>query len=171
MKILLVRHAPAMDRDEFADQHLPDSERPLTKIGEKKMRRAARGLQLLVEDLGILLTSPYTRAVQTAEILAEQFPQAKASLAPELIPEESPEITSQMLRAKFGDSADATVTLVSHDPLVGALSSYWLSGSVKSFVNFKKGAVMSIEFPHLPAAGQGELRWFMTASSLSRLST
>ena len=44
MKLLVIRHAIAEDRDEFAYTGRPDAERPLTKQGRERMRRAAAGL-------------------------------------------------------------------------------------------------------------------------------
>ena len=45
MRLLVIRHAPAEDRDEFAKTGKDDSERPLTDDGKAQMRRAARPTQ------------------------------------------------------------------------------------------------------------------------------
>src|SRR5918912_545668 len=45
MRLLVVRHAIAMDRAEFARSGKDDSERPLTKDGRNKMAKGARGLR------------------------------------------------------------------------------------------------------------------------------
>jgi phosphohistidine phosphatase len=67
----VIRHAPAADRAEFAKTGKDDSERPLTDDGKTKMRRAARGLRSLVPKLDLLASSPYVRAHETAEIVAD----------------------------------------------------------------------------------------------------
>ena len=66
MKLLLVRHAIAEEREEFERTGEPDDQRPLTSEGRKKMKRAAAGLGELVNKVDILATSPLARAQQTA---------------------------------------------------------------------------------------------------------
>jgi phosphohistidine phosphatase len=69
MRLYLVRHGIAVDRD---DPQCPtDTERPLTPKGMKKTRTAALGFRALGIEPGAVLTSPWLRAVQTAEIFCE----------------------------------------------------------------------------------------------------
>jgi phosphohistidine phosphatase len=69
MNLYLVRHGIAVDRD---DPHCPpDTERPLTPKGMKKTHAAALGFSALGVEPGAVLTSPWLRAVQTAEIFCE----------------------------------------------------------------------------------------------------
>jgi len=67
MQLLLIRHAIAEDRFEFARTGQSDYYRPLTERGRARMARGATGLRTLVPDIDVLATSPLTRAVQTAE--------------------------------------------------------------------------------------------------------
>ncbi len=69
MKLLVMRHAIAMDREEFARSGNPDDLRPLTARGARRMKRVAKGLRAQIESLDHLATSPLTRAVETAEIV------------------------------------------------------------------------------------------------------
>src|SRR4029079_14353095 len=71
MRLLVIRHAIAEDRDEFANTGRPDGERPLTDAGRRRMRRNARGLRRLVGKFDVLATSPFTRAAETARIVAD----------------------------------------------------------------------------------------------------
>jgi phosphohistidine phosphatase len=48
MKLLLIHHARAEDRETFSETGPPDSERPLTDKGIRRMKKAARGLRRLV---------------------------------------------------------------------------------------------------------------------------
>ena len=69
MLLLLVRHAHAGDRD--PSQWPDDTQRPLTDKGRKahaKVARALRNLELAPE---LVLTSPWLRAMQTAEIMRD----------------------------------------------------------------------------------------------------
>jgi len=69
MILYLVRHGIATDRTD--PQSPPDSERPLTAKGVQKSRQAALGLAETGAKPDVILTSPYVRAAQTAEIFAE----------------------------------------------------------------------------------------------------
>jgi phosphohistidine phosphatase len=69
MRLYLVRHGVAVDRDD--PRCPPDTERPLTPKGMKKTRAAALGLFALDVKPDVVLTSPWLRAVQTAEIFCE----------------------------------------------------------------------------------------------------
>jgi len=50
MQLLVIRHAIAMEREEYARTGRPDSDRPLTDTGRRRMRKNARGLQYILED-------------------------------------------------------------------------------------------------------------------------
>jgi phosphohistidine phosphatase len=69
MRLYLVRHGVAVDRDE--PDCPPDTERPLTPKGMKKTHAAALGLFALGVKPDAVLTSPWLRSVQTAEIFCE----------------------------------------------------------------------------------------------------
>lgn len=66
--IALVRHAKAQRRDRWWGR--PDRERPLTKTGRAQSRALASDLGRL--PVARILTSPFTRCVQTVEPLAER---------------------------------------------------------------------------------------------------
>jgi phosphohistidine phosphatase len=71
MHLYLIRHGIAVDRE---DPHCPpDTERPLTPKGMKRSHTAALGLRALGVKPNVVLTSPWLRAVQTAEIFCEAF--------------------------------------------------------------------------------------------------
>jgi phosphohistidine phosphatase len=69
MRLYLIRHGVAMDRDD--PKCPPDSERPLTPKGIKKSQAAAQGLAAIQVQPDAVLTSPWLRAVQTAEIFCD----------------------------------------------------------------------------------------------------
>jgi phosphohistidine phosphatase len=69
VKLYLVRHAIAVPH--FTVGYEDDSQRPLTDKGRAKMRDITRGLKVLGVAPQIILSSPYVRARQTAEILRE----------------------------------------------------------------------------------------------------
>ena len=67
MKIYILRHGIAED----AQGSQPDSERALTPEGKKKLRSVLRAAHAAGVAPSIILTSPYRRAIQTAQIAAE----------------------------------------------------------------------------------------------------
>lgn len=71
MQLYLIRHGIAVDRED--PDCPPDTERPLTPKGIKKTHAAALGLRALDVEPDAVLTSPWLRALQTAEIFCEVF--------------------------------------------------------------------------------------------------
>src|SRR6185312_3732523 len=71
MLLLLVRHADAGDRD--PDRWPDDRDRPLTDKGRKTQRRVSRALGELKLAPTHVLTSPWTRAAQTADVLVTEL--------------------------------------------------------------------------------------------------
>jgi phosphohistidine phosphatase len=69
MHLYLIRHGIAVDRED--PNCPPDTERPLTPKGVKRAHAAALGLRTLDANPNAVLTSPWLRAVQTAEIFCE----------------------------------------------------------------------------------------------------
>jgi len=92
MKLFLVRHGIAMERN---DPKSPgEADRPLTVEGIKRTREAARGMAALIRRPQVLISSPYRRATQTAEIFALELDLAglrifeTESLLPDAPPDE-----------------------------------------------------------------------------------
>ena len=78
MKLYILRHAIAGDRDE--NLYPDDSLRHLTEKGEKKMGKIAGHLKHMDVQLDVILTSPYVRAFETAKIVAKIFGVKKKQL-------------------------------------------------------------------------------------------
>jgi phosphohistidine phosphatase len=161
-ELYLIRHAIAEQRgDEWPD----DSKRPLTERGISRMRKSARGLDLLGVAFDVLLTSPLTRTKQTAEVVASAFEPKPPIVAVEsLAPGGNPQnvladIEKQGKRTKVG--------LVGHEPGIGELAAK-LAG-LRRPLEFKKGAVCRIDVETLSASGNGSLRWFATPRMLRAL--
>ena len=78
MQLYIVRHGIAIDRE---DPKSPsDPERYLTPEGLRKTREVARGFASLKISPDVFLSSPYVRAVQTAEIFAEETKFSKSKI-------------------------------------------------------------------------------------------
>ncbi len=91
MNLYVIRHAIAVD--EALSDYESDRERPLTDKGRKKMRQIAKALYNLGVELDLILSSPYVRACETAEILADVFKMKKEIvLSDNLVPSGAPEL-------------------------------------------------------------------------------
>lgn len=162
MKLVLIRHARAETRALLRR----DTTRAVTAAGARRMRKAARGLRNLVPEIHHIATSPLLRARQTAEIVGRRYPAAERSVLAALKPGTPPRDTLAWLREQ---PAEATLALVGHEPDLGTLAAWLLSGSDRHFVHFKKGAVALIEFPNTPRAGAGVLLWLLGPQQLAAL--
>ena len=67
MELYVVRHAMAVEHGSRAR----DSERPLSEDGRKRMHQATKAFDTLGVAVDGILTSPYRRARETAELAAE----------------------------------------------------------------------------------------------------
>ena len=164
MQLLVIRHGPAGDRESWAaETGEPDEARPLTSQGRKKTRAAARGMARTAEAPAVLATSPLVRAAETAEIVADAFDGVEVVVLDELRPERRPDELLGWLR---GLPSDATAAVVGHDPHLGFLVGWLLTGRSESFVEMKKGAAILLAFDDPPSGGNAVLRWALTPRQL-----
>jgi phosphohistidine phosphatase len=164
MNLYVVRHAIAAKRD--AEQWPDDSKRPLTDEGSTRFRRAAAGLRRLVPQVDVVLSSEYTRAWQTAELLHD----VTGWPAPEKLTElEATESAADLAKA-LGRRTEESIALVGHEPQLSRLTSLLLSGSETTVrVEPKKGGVIAIVFDGSPDPGAGTLAWNATPKILRGL--
>jgi phosphohistidine phosphatase len=165
MKLVIVRHADAGDKDEWAKEAKPDELRPLSEKGRKQMKSAAEGLRTLVPKCDVIVTSPYTRAVQTAEILNDVY-EAIVEESSALEPDSAPDDFVHWLRER----GDADVAIAAgHEPHLGELTTWLMTGASESHVEFKKGGAAVLEFDGQVRKGAGVLRWLMGPKELAAL--
>ena len=168
MNLLIVRHAIAEDRGVFAETGRPDSERPLTDPGRERMIRAARGLHRVVPEISVLGTSPYTRARQTADIIAEEYDGLQIEETDTLAHAAYPaDFLSWLSRLEGAD----TVAAVGHEPDLSELVSWLVTGADDPFFGFKKGGACLLTFGGRVAEGSAELLWLLTPRVLRRLAS
>ncbi len=172
MELLVVRHAIAEDRERYARSGgAPDSNRPLTPRGRQRMRSAARGLTRIMDGIDLLITSPYSRARETADILARAFtPRSpEPMLSDLLVPDAEEDALYQWL---IREHPIRRIALVGHEPHVSRFVTWLLTGrTTDSIFRFKKGAIASLDIdPGLPA-GYAVLRWYLTPRQLRSLDT
>jgi phosphohistidine phosphatase len=155
-----------MDRDEFAQSGEPDDLRPLTKAGQKEMKRAAKGLREEVKNIDLLATSPYTRARQTAEIVADEYDIEDVEVIDVLKPDVELE---EFERWCSSWDEDKVIAIVGHEPHLGELATWLLTGNKNGSIRFKKGGACLIDFEGALSRGQGTLYWLLTTKQLTAL--
>lgn len=166
MDLLIIRHAPSEDRDQFALTGQADALRPLTARGIERMQLAARGLMTLALPIERLITSPLTRAQQTAEIVAPALEIRKFDAEAILSPEASTEQVIDWLRKQ--PRVDG-MALIGHEPNLSQLMETLIHGRANGNIPLKKGGAALIRFSDAIAAGQGQLIWFLPPGVLRTL--
>lgn len=166
MPLYVLRHAIAVERGS-PDYAADDSARPLTEDGIQKMRRGARGIRRMGLDFDLILTSPYRRARQTAEIVADALDALErmeifSPLAADVAPEEA--VAQAAERAAGSES----VLLVGHEPQLSEIGSILLAGNTELGLQLKKGGLFKLECSRI-GPGSGTLEWWLTAKQLRQL--
>jgi phosphohistidine phosphatase len=156
VQIYLLRHGIAED----GKPGRPDSERALTSEGRDKLRRVLKRARTADCDPSLILTSPYVRAVQTAEIAADVFGYKKDLLQTRaLVPEASPHDVWDEIRTHRSEPA---ILLASHEPLMSTLASFLLRSPALQ-VDMKKGAIIRVDTERFSGEPHCILKWMLTA--------
>ena len=157
MLLLLVRHADAGDRD--PNRWPDDRDRPLTDKGRKTQRRVSRALGKLELVPTRVLTSPWTRAAQTAEILVTELGVSQPAI--EYAALAAPPELSRLADDIGEPGSDAILALVGHSPWIEELAALLLTGETGGLqLDYPKSGVMAIDLEK-PAPGVGVLRFFL----------
>ena len=165
MNLYFLRHAKAFER---GPKFRPDSKRPLTPEGEKKMYRVAKGIRNLGEPLDLILCSPYARAFRTAEILAEVQGCKKMFATKNLAAEEAPKNLIDEINARF--SSVQNIVLVGHEPYLSGLISLLLTGDNTMQLVMKKAGFCKLVVPEgLRFDKCASLNWLLTPGQLAAL--
>jgi len=163
MHLYLIRHGIAVDRED--PNCPPDTERPLTPKGMKRSHAAALGLRALDVKPNAVLTSPWLRAVQTAEIFCEAigYPTKKIMRTDALKGTSAP---SELLREL--QSMKAKVVLCfGHEPHLHHVIGHVLHTTAK-ITELKKAGLALLELERV-SPPQGRLLALYPASTLRLL--
>ena len=165
MRILLIRHAVAAERDVWAKTGASDELRPLTPDGTKKMKKAAKGLLTIVPELTAIAASPLLRAWQTAQVVADEY----SGRSPDRLHALEPSGRREDVLAWVNQFEGGTVALVGHEPDLGELTGWLIARRPEAGIAFKKGGAALLEFGTQREAGTAVLKWFLTNNLLRAL--
>lgn len=166
MDLLLIRHAPAEDRERFARTGQPDDLRPLSQRGIERMKLAARGLVTLALPVERLISSPLVRAQQTAQIVAPALEVRRFDTEAMLSP---PIPTDSLIDWLRKQPRVEGMALVGHEPNLSQLAETLLCGAANGSMPLKKGGAILLRFAAGIAAGQGQLVWSLTPGILRNM--
>jgi phosphohistidine phosphatase len=147
VEIYILRHAEAEIRDGASDR-----DRSLTDKGREQSRRVARFLRRneLIPD--VILSSPFTRAWQTAEIVCDEANLDDPVLADWLGCGMTPETAFKELTVY---SRLPDMMIVGHQPDLAELTARLLGLANSDQVQFKKAALIGLELARFaPGAGR-----------------
>jgi phosphohistidine phosphatase len=166
LELLVIRHGVAEERETFAESGADDSLRPLTKEGKWKMEHVAKGLRRAYPSLDVIATSPFKRAEQTAQIVANTYGDLEVERLDALTPDGTQRAFMTWLRER---KTDDHVAIVGHAPHLPSLVSWLVTGeAIEGRFALRKGGACLLEFGGQPRAGKATLLWSLTPSLLRR---
>jgi phosphohistidine phosphatase len=158
MEIYLLRHAAA----ENAPPGMKDADRALTPEGREKLKRVLKRAKSVGVEPGVILSSPYRRALETADMAAEVLGYRRKLVQTEaLVPNAAPHAVWEEIRSRPDESA---ILLASHEPLMSATIAFLL-GNPAMLVDMKKSALVRVDCDRFGLEPHGILKWMLTPAT------
>jgi phosphohistidine phosphatase len=158
---LVIRHGIAHDTAPSGR----DEDRALNDRGRAALAESMPGLVAAARTPEVILTSPFLRARETADIVAAAFNGAPVEpLAALAAGARAGDMLATV--ACQCDRAGGAFALVGHEPDLGSFISYALAATARGFHSPRKGGVCLLEFPALPRAGNATLEWALEPEHL-----
>jgi phosphohistidine phosphatase len=165
MRIYLIRHSNAVDPG--TPGYEDDSLRPLTEKGRDKMKDIAFALKELDVKPDLIVSSPYVRAQQTAEILAKVLKyKQELAFSDALVPMGNADNIIGEINEKY---SVAELVLVGHEPCLSVLIGTLTAGNPELAINLKNGGVCCLSSDDLHTERKAVLEWLLTPKILSEL--
>ena len=153
MRIYLVRHSEAVNRV----PPMPDAARYLSARGRVSFREMAHRFRDAGGRPTRIFTSPFLRAVQTAEILSESLRYDGDVVAD---PRLSPGFDVANLRSMLGEHpSEREIAFVGHEPDMGDILTRLLS--LPQAVAMRKGAIAALDLPVAVDPLRADLAWVL----------
>lgn len=140
MILYVMRHAEAVAGSDL----LQDDWRYLTEKGRLAVKETSAAIAKIGPKTRLTITSPLTRAVQTAEIAAENACRKNVVVASGLLlpGADIGELVAHLKRCKDA----GRVMLVGHEPQLGSLVARLLGREDDGMISLKKGACVTLKF-------------------------
>lgn len=155
MILYVMRHAEAVDESNT----LKDDWRFLTEKGRSASEKISVSIAKIGPKPRLTITSPLTRAVQTAEIAAGKACRKNVVIASELLLPEA-DIDALITSLKEYDDA-ARILLVGHEPQLGLLVAALLDRKNDS-ISLKRSACVALELDPGTPDKPADFLWYLT---------
>lgn len=167
MDLYILRHAIAQERT--APGIKSDFDRPLTPEGEQKLRRVTKAMRNLELSFDLILSSPYVRARETAELVAAAFGISKnLKLRDNLGADGNPrEFVAELA---VWQPTPQTVLVVGHEPYLSTMATLLLTGALKSCITLKKAGLCKLSIESLRVGRCARLEWLLTPRQMLLMS-
>ncbi len=169
-----MRHGYAGNR---LSDPMEDIKRELTVPGKKEVVEIAKSLKKLGVKFNVIFSSPFTRAFQTAQIIAEEY---KLTELIEQSEELKPDGNKGSLYNNLSKlSIDSVILIVGHEPYISSMINDIISNNADTDRNYntnhnniilKKAGLSRIKITSTVPRLKGELRWLLTPRILKKLS-
>jgi phosphohistidine phosphatase len=166
MELYFLRHGLAAEPD--SARFASDAERPLTLEGRRKMKRIAKAIRNLELSLDLVLSSPYVRARQTAEMVVEVLGAGRRLRFSEQL-EPGSDVGEVIVFLKKLSRRYESVMLVGHEPLLSQTISLLVAGGPASVVEMKKGGLCKICVESSGQSLPATIQWLLTPKQLQQL--
>jgi phosphohistidine phosphatase len=155
MNLYLIRHGDA----EKAAADKKDSERELTKKGRDSVIKAVTAWKNFLSSFDFIVSSPYTRAQQTAKIISDtiQYPN-------EIITENNLRNGGDLNEVinLINTLGGEEIAVVGHQPDISDHLAALISESTAN-IDFKKGSIAKVAFEGKVKLGRGTLEFLIPA--------
>jgi phosphohistidine phosphatase len=153
MQVHLLRHGTAEDIQAGGS----DFARKLTPAGREEVRHTIECARPAMAPT-LILTSPFARAMETAEIAAAVVSYTGNIVRTEaLVPNASPDLVWQEIRSRPDESQ---ILLAGHEPLLSQLTAYLLNCPTLQ-VDVRKATLVRIDIDRFAGKPCGVLKWFL----------
>lgn len=157
MELYILRHGKA---GKIAEGGGSDASRALTRRGRTEVEQIAAWISSREVSLDLIATSPLTRALETAEIIAGAYPSAKG---PVLWDELAPGMDFDRLMSRIRQhDLTSSLIIVGHEPSLSACISRIIAGDDRVRLSLKKGGLAKIQDFHPSEPAAGELAWLLS---------
>jgi phosphohistidine phosphatase len=167
MDLYILRHGIAEELSE--SNQTRDSQRRLTSEGRKKVHRVAQGMKALALKFDLVLSSPYLRASETAEIVAKELRLTRRlKWSSDLVSDGNSKKLIDDLRLHHRQAR--RILLVGHEPNLSRLISLLISGDPTISIHLKKAGLIKLTIASALKCGRcATLEWFLMPAQLKKL--
>lgn len=161
MLLYIVRHGIAERPTGF----MQDKDRSLTEEGKTIVAELAKALHKKGVHPDTIISSPYIRAKQTADLLATGLlPNSIVEIDNRLKPNSAPALLQEILMEHSGANS---IMIVSHEPTVSDFAMALCANNADRVYGFSPAAICCVVIESIPTI-RGSLYWFESAEEIIR---